>query len=590
MDSDGGNVTRVTRSVGGDGHGAWTPDGKEILFTGKRDGNQDVYSVQPDGSNVRRLTDAPAADGAGEVSPDGLKIAFYSERDGDGDIYVMNRDGSNLKNLTNDKATQYELSWSPDSRRIAYYSDAPDPVGKRFELFVVDADGKNPRQLTNSAYDNAFPTWSPDESRIAFASTRDGDWEIYTMASDGSDLRRLTSSPGRDAHPAYLPDGKTILFQSPRDHSEAGQVDLWSMDADGANQKRLLAAPGFNGVPNPSPDGKRFTFQRGTVEGETYHWELYLVNADGGGLKQLTSNAWSSQVPTWSPDGKRIVFYANPDGRDQLFAMDVAGGAAHALPPQPGGRPDAVLFARWALGGLRVLARRRTRHLHPRCLERNREARHPGHFRLGAADLVEGRAPSPLLGGEGRDPRCLCHRGGRNGSRPADEGERGEAVRGQPATSGPGRRSRRRPFPRSCRRLSRSPRPAAGLAGSGVQVMRFLTVPPLPSGVSPSSTIFGPWRPPTRKRTLPLSSTQVCVQRFRAASHMFRLVPVRPLAPFHSSRTAQPPRSGVMRLTPARLARLRARSTRRARSRTGGTRERSRDSGAPPPASWAATA
>jgi Tol biopolymer transport system component len=28
-------------------------------------------------------------------------------------------------------------------------------------------------------------------------------------------------------------------------------------------------------------------------------------------------------VPSWSPDGTRLAFFANPEGRDQLFVMDL---------------------------------------------------------------------------------------------------------------------------------------------------------------------------------------------------------------------------------------------------------------------------
>ena len=65
MDVDGPTSRASRASPGRDGHASWTPDGKEILFTGKRDGNQDVWIVDADGGNRRRLTDSPAADGGG---------------------------------------------------------------------------------------------------------------------------------------------------------------------------------------------------------------------------------------------------------------------------------------------------------------------------------------------------------------------------------------------------------------------------------------------------------------------------------------------------------------------------------------------
>src|SRR5687767_4151276 len=59
----------------------------KIAFSSFRDGNQEIYVMNPDGSGQTRLTDNPADDGAPAWSPDGTKIAFTSNRDGNYEIY-----------------------------------------------------------------------------------------------------------------------------------------------------------------------------------------------------------------------------------------------------------------------------------------------------------------------------------------------------------------------------------------------------------------------------------------------------------------------------------------------------------------------
>ncbi|HUD70467.1 MAG TPA: DUF4440 domain-containing protein, partial [Dongiaceae bacterium] len=187
-------------------------------------------------------------------------------------------------------------------------------------------------------YDSAWPHFSPDGRNLVFSSTREeGDWEIHVMQADGTEAKRLTRSPGRDAHPYYSPDRKEILFQSPRDGGGSeGEVDLYAMDLDGGNVRRLTTAKGFDGVPVPAPAGTLLAYMHGTRAGEAWHWEIRIAERGGRRDRALTQNAWSSQVPSWSPDGKRMAIYADPQGRDQLFLLDVANGKATPLAPSPG--------------------------------------------------------------------------------------------------------------------------------------------------------------------------------------------------------------------------------------------------------------
>ena len=133
------------------------------------------------------------------------KIAFVSERDGNKEIYVMNPDGSEQKNLTNNPAFDGSPSWSPDGKRIAFHSYRD---GNR-EIYVMNPDGTDQKRLTNNPAGDKYPSWSPDGKKIAFSSWN-GKGEIYVINSDGSNQTRLTYNPSKLAH-NWLPSWSPVM-------------------------------------------------------------------------------------------------------------------------------------------------------------------------------------------------------------------------------------------------------------------------------------------------------------------------------------------------------------------------------------------
>jgi hypothetical protein len=65
-----------------------------IVFDTNRDGEFEIYAMNPDGTGLVRLTKNRAFDIQPAWSPDGTKIAFTSFRDGNDEIYAMNADGT----------------------------------------------------------------------------------------------------------------------------------------------------------------------------------------------------------------------------------------------------------------------------------------------------------------------------------------------------------------------------------------------------------------------------------------------------------------------------------------------------------------
>ena len=64
-----------------------------IAFASNRDGNYELYVMNPDGTGQARLTRNLDTDLDPAWSPNGALIAFTTNRDGNNEIYRMDADG-----------------------------------------------------------------------------------------------------------------------------------------------------------------------------------------------------------------------------------------------------------------------------------------------------------------------------------------------------------------------------------------------------------------------------------------------------------------------------------------------------------------
>jgi hypothetical protein len=163
---------------------SFSPDGREIAFTGIDQGNNDIYKI----TNLQI-----------DILPSGsLRV----------------KDGAVMQRLTTMPNPEAKARWSPDGSMIAFISGRPENI-REWDLWVMDADGGNPRKLVDRVLERDFPEWHMDGEHIFFVRL----WEeeqnpIQYVNVNTGHLGTLLTGTVLHTHIDISDDGQKIAFSS----------------------------------------------------------------------------------------------------------------------------------------------------------------------------------------------------------------------------------------------------------------------------------------------------------------------------------------------------------------------------------------
>lgn len=324
---DGGDATRLTRTVESEAHLAWSPDSRTLVYSSDRDGATRLFLYDFTQRSETPLTTGADTDHSPRFSPDGKRVAFIR---GDAELRTVDVASKAERVIARGMfdrppfAAEPPFAWSPDGQWLAFLTTG----AKAFtNVSIVDADGKNARAASFVA--NAFAntiSWAPNGRAIYFDTGQ---------RTEQRQIARIDLTPRT---PQFREDQFRDLFReepakpvptAPKPEPAAPVVDPAPAPAsgepivfEGIRQRLSLLSTGIDaGSQRISPDGKTLLLNgRAAGQQNLYTFSIDELSTDAPVARQLTSTPGNKSDADFTPDGKEV--YLLEQGRISIVTVE----------------------------------------------------------------------------------------------------------------------------------------------------------------------------------------------------------------------------------------------------------------------------
>ena len=330
-----------------------SPDGKWAVFNvtdpsyNPTEQVSDIWIAPNDGSSKpRRLTTGKGGEGGYQWSPDGKYIAFSTKREGDdaGQIYLLNiKDGGEAQRFTNLSTGASSPKWSNDGKTILFDSEVfPGAFTDSANKKIADDRKKikyKARVYTTFPIRN-FDHWNEDKQTHAFIQSI----EPGSAAKDLFANVSIVSKEGFSFGSAnWNNDGKEIIFTAATDLTTAAYQDpttnIYKVSVSGGDATQLTNDGNDYGNAQITGDGKYLL----CYTSANNNYKVYNVNKllryDWPSMQNKTylTPSLDRPVNSYTENKNVIVMSVEDQGNDKLYSLPVNGGSMQLLSSNPVG-------------------------------------------------------------------------------------------------------------------------------------------------------------------------------------------------------------------------------------------------------------
>lgn len=330
----GGKATRLTIHEAYEGNPTFSPDGKQIAFSGNRFGNDDIYTIPAEGGTAKRLTYHSGSDVlTGWSQAD--KIMFSTRREFNqierpAEVYTISPNGGTESRFLD--AVAHDPILSPNGRFLALVRGDINPVERKDyagssnrELWLYDTQTKKYQKLAGFKTNNIQPKWAGNNT-LYFLSSADGEYNLYRHKIDANGTasvspEKLTNFKKESIRDYDVSaDGSTVIFEQ--------DVDLYLMKTNGGTPQKLNvqlnADDRFDATEwktfrsgadafSVSPNGKLMAF---TERGEVFVKE---VDKEKTRSVNISNHAYRDLEPTWLNDSTLLFSSDRKNGNFDIY-------------------------------------------------------------------------------------------------------------------------------------------------------------------------------------------------------------------------------------------------------------------------------